>query len=82
MVALEYGPGGVSGAIGSLAGPSLVVVVALVDQKMIKLSELIALICCMFGSFFLVVPELMYKIFLCKCRKQKVVERLTEVPDS
>ena len=67
LVALEYGPGGVSIAIGSLAGPGLVLVVALVDHKMIKASELIALMCCMFGSFFLVVPELMYKILLCRC---------------
>ena len=70
LVALEYGPGGVGTAITELAGPCLVVVVALFDQKMIKMTELLALILCIIGSFFLVIPDTMMMIFLCRCNKR------------
>ena len=71
LTALEYGPGGVSTVICSLSGPLLVVVVALVDQKMLKLTEFIALIFCMFGSFVLVVPSFIFKIIFCQCCKKE-----------
>lgn len=50
LVALEYGPGGVSIALTSLSGPALVIIVALTDQTMVKTTELIALILCVIGS--------------------------------
>jgi len=70
--ALSFGPGGPTNAMVEMAGPYLTVVVALVSWKMIKPTELVALLLCVHGSLFLVVPETMFIIWKCQCRRKKI----------
>lgn len=55
--ALKYGPAGPCGALQCLSGMYLVVVQAIINQKMIRLIEFIALIICLVGSLILVIPN-------------------------
>mgnify|MGYP000881549980 CR=1 FL=1 len=70
--ALGYGPGGPTNALVEMAGPYLTVVVALINWKMIKPTEFVALILCVHGSLWLVIPETMWIIFKCKCGKKNI----------
>ena len=68
--ALRYGPGGPSTALVALSGPYLVIVVALQAQKMIKPTEILALILCLLGAFTIVIPQIMLRVF-CPCLAKK-----------
>ena len=70
--ALSFGPGGPTNAMVEMAGPYLTVVVALISWKMIKPTELVALLFCVQGSLFLVIPETMKMLWTCKCRKGRI----------
>ena len=69
LVALYYGPGGPSCAIMALSGPFQVIVEALVNSKMIRQTEILALLLCLIGSVILIVPNLTKKVFCWPCHK-------------
>ena len=71
LTALLYGPGGPSCAIMGLSGPFLVILQALVQLKMIKATELLALLICFSGSMILIVPDITKKILCWVCIKFK-----------
>ena len=55
--ALKHGPAGPIGALQCLSGMYLVVVQAIINKKMIRLIEFIALVLCLCGSLILVIPD-------------------------
>lgn len=77
--ALSYGPGGPSNALVEMAGPYLVIVVALLSWRMIKPTEVVALILCVHGSLFLVIPESMKALWCCRCRRREPDEEVEKV---
>lgn len=72
------GPAGPVTAISAMSSPSLVVLIAIWNGKMISLLELVGVIFGMYGALIMTNPEFFERFCFCCCIKKKTKTAKTE----